>query len=149
MERMELVLMLNLLLTFSLVCHSKPPPVSLWLDDNNYLGTTIPSQIALLPDLASFSIANTGVLGTIPSEIGLLSGSLRRFWLYDNELSGFIPTEMEQLSQLEVLELHGNNLFGTMPFGLCRILESTDYEFASLTSDCISEVECVCCTECY
>ena len=124
--------------------------VALWLDSSGLTGT-IPTEIALMPDLASLSLTNSTLSGPIPTELGTLT-NLRRLWLYNNKLTGNIPTQLNKLSQLEVVEFHSNNLVGDMPSGICDAVGKADYEFKSLTSDCKSEVNCAspeCCTECF
>jgi len=122
---------------------------AMWLD-GNYVSGTIPTEIGLMSSLASFSVANATLKGTIPYEIGNLK-LLRRLWLFGNELTGSIPQTLNQLESLEVMELHGNNLVGDMPEGVCSSVRNSDYDYKSLTSDCVSAVTCgsSCCTQCY
>lgn len=77
--------------------------------------------------------------------------NLRRLWLYSNELTGNIPPELNQLTDLEVLEMHNNKLNGAMPQGVCANIDNSEYEFKSLTTDCVKKVTCdsSCCTDCY
>ncbi len=123
--------------------------VAMWLDDNE-IGGTIPSEIGKYSSLASLSISKAQLKGTIPSEFGNLQ-QLRRLWLFDNRLTGTIPEELNNLDLLEVVELHQNQLNGEMPDGVCASVKSADYDYKSLTSDCVSEVTCKksCCTQCY
>jgi Leucine-rich repeat (LRR) protein len=127
-----------------------PRAVALWLDNNNKITGTIPTEIGLLTELASLSITNATLTGTIPTEIGNLV-KMRRMWLYDNQLTGSIPAELNSLTELEVLELHHNDLSGAMPQGICANINKADYELKALTADCVSEMTCVstCCTECF
>lgn len=106
--------------------------------------------MALLTDLASVSMTNATLVGPIPSELAELTG-LRRLWLYSNKLTGEIPPEFDNLEELEVFEVHDNNLHGAMPQGICTIIDESDYQYKSLTSDCVSQVECSdsCCTQCF
>lgn len=122
---------------------------ALWLDSNAITGT-IPTEIGLLTELASISMTNGTLSGPIPTEMGNLV-NLRRLWLYNNQLTGTIPAVLNQLTDLEVLELHFNKIGGAMPQGICANIDSSDYEFKSLTSDCVKEVKCdgSCCTDCY
>ena len=121
----------------------------MWLDDNE-IGGTIPSEIGKYSSLASLSISKAQLKGAIPSEFGNLE-QLRRLWLFDNKLTGTIPEELNKLDLLEVVELHENQLNGEMPDGVCASVKSSDYDYKSLTSDCVSEVTCKksCCTQCY
>ena len=120
----------------------------MWLDNNQITGT-IPTEIALLTDLASLSMAEMDLVGTIPREVGNSLSRLRRAWLYNNKLVGTIPMNFNQLSFLEVFEIHGNEITGYMPQDVCTFISSSLYEFKSLTSDCVSEIVCDCCTVCY
>ena len=58
---------------------------------------------------------------------------------------------LNKLELLEVVELHGNKLVGDMPQGVCSSVVNSDYEYKSLTSDCLKEVGCErsCCTQCF
>mmetsp|Transcript_19283 Transcript_19283/g.47682 ORF Transcript_19283/g.47682 Transcript_19283/m.47682 type:complete len:393 (+) Transcript_19283:134-1312(+) len=55
------------------------------------------------------------LVGTLPSEIALLSNHLRYIHLFDNRLYGTVPSEFGLLTQLERLELTKNNLEGEVP----------------------------------
>jgi len=125
-----------------------PKIFSLWFDNNDFSGT-IPSEIGLMTGLASLSMTNATVTGTIPSEIGQLN-ELRRLWLYNNKLSGTIPSELgDKLQSLEVVELYDNDLTGAVPSNLCTTIEKSPYKFKELAADC-HKVECSsCCTKCY
>merc|ERR1719506_425216 len=57
------------------------------------------------------------VSGTIPTEIGLMTG-LASFSLANSTLTGTIPEALSKLELLEVVELHGNKLKGDMPDGV-------------------------------
>jgi hypothetical protein len=124
-------------------------PVALWVD-NNVITGTIPTEIGLLTDIASISITNSSLTGTIPTEFGNLS-DLRRLWLYNNQLTGQIPAQLDSLAQLEVLEVHHNKINGAMPQGICSVIDKSEYEYKSLTTDCNSKVTCdsSCCTKCF
>lgn len=120
---------------------------SLWLDDNQVVGT-IPTQIGLLSGLASFSLTNTTLGGSIPSELGLCT-DLQRLWLYSNRLSGRIPSTLQNLVNLQVFEIQDNQVTGSMPQEICSAVAQSDYEFKVLSADC-SRVRCSkCCTLCY
>ena len=61
---------------------------------------------------------NEGLTGSIPKEIGNLT-NLQRLNLYGNSLSGDIPIEMCNLTNLQTLCLAGNNLSCEMPYICC------------------------------
>ena len=73
------------------------------------------------------SLGAAGLTGYLPSELGQLS-ELRVLTLSSgltvdspNELSGVIPPELENLTKLEVLRLHGNFLSGPVPVELWNL----------------------------
>ena len=59
-------------------------------------------------------IPEEGLTGTIPSELGNLS-NLQMLWLGGNQLRGGIPPEFGGLSKLEWLSLGGNQFTGGIP----------------------------------
>lgn len=68
-----------------------------------------------------------------------LSGSM---YLFENQLTGTIPSTFNQLVDISILRTESNNLVGTMPRGLCGMDQ--------LSADCIDEIDCSsgCCTAC-
>jgi hypothetical protein len=123
-----------------------PSLFAIWLDANNVTGP-IPASVSDKTSLASFSITNTSLRSPIPAEMGKLT-KMKRLWLYDNDLTGDIPTELGELTALEVFEVHGNpRLGGSMPDGLCAVIDKATYEFKSVTAPC-DTVSCGCCSKC-
>ena len=93
---------------------------NLFLGNNTLIGS-IPTEVGLLTQLSRLEVSHNVFSLTIPSEIGLLE---RLEWLSinDNALSGSIPTEMGLLtSLLAYLELYNNNLSGKIPSSLCDL----------------------------
>ena len=68
----------------------------------------------------TLELGDSELTGVIPPELGDLS-QLEWLSLYDNELTGMIPPELGQLSQLEWLDLGGNMLIGSIPPELSRL----------------------------
>ena len=59
-------------------------------------------------------LGNNGLTGSIPPEIGNLT-NLTYLGLYLNQLTGFIPPEIGNLSNLTWLDLGNNSLNGSIP----------------------------------
>jgi Leucine-rich repeat (LRR) protein len=91
--------------------------------------------------LESLSIAKCNLTGSIPSELGLLTG-MQQMWLQENALTGIIPMELANLVNLHTFHIEGNEIQGLMPIEIC---EKT---FKELVADCSIELECPCCTCC-
>lgn len=75
---------------------------------------TIATELGLLTRLESFSLQNTGIGGTIPSELGRFTSP--NFWMLnlgDNSLTGAIPTQVYSL-QAEQFWLSENMLEGSL-----------------------------------
>jgi hypothetical protein len=64
--------------------------------------------------LTQLSLDNNHLSGPIPPELGNLT-ELREIFLHLNELSGPIPKQLGNLHKLLFLSLHSNKLFGTVP----------------------------------
>ena len=56
-------------------------------------------------------LGETGLSGSLPAELGNLS-ELGYLWLYDNELSGSIPPELGNIASLQSLSIDRNRLSG-------------------------------------
>ncbi len=61
-----------------------------------------------------------GLSGGLPPELGNLT-NLRELDLYDNELSGALPSELGDLTNLESLYLDRNQLSGPLPLSLVNL----------------------------
>ena len=72
------------------------------------------------PRVQELHLAGSGLSGSLPAELGELSGLTRVRLLY-NELGGSIPAELGQLTNLIVLNLKGNNLTGEIPAELGQL----------------------------
>ena len=90
-----------------------------WTDNTNWLseepmgewhGVTTDDE----GRVSDLSLDDNQLSGGIPTELGNLS-NLRSLYLNYNQLSGEIPTELGNLSNLGTLDLGGNQLSGEMP----------------------------------
>lgn len=71
-------------------------------------------------------------------------------WMYDNMLTGPVPTELGNLFKLQTLELEENLLTGVMPEDICLNRAPLGL-LTTLEADCGGnppEIECSCCTCC-
>jgi hypothetical protein len=79
-----------------------------------------------LPRLRGLSLGSNQLSGSIPSELGNLT-ELKLFNVYNNQLSGNIPEELGDLTKLEYLILGRNPLDGQLPQSLLNLKNL--YEF--------------------
>lgn len=85
------------------------------------IGGTIPLEIGKLDTIESLQLAGSdNLVGSIPTELCTMS-SLRGLFLNLNLLTGEIPTCVNELQKLEVLELSRNELVGNIPSQLCLL----------------------------
>uniref|UniRef100_A0A7S4EKM4 Disease resistance R13L4/SHOC-2-like LRR domain-containing protein n=1 Tax=Pseudo-nitzschia australis TaxID=44445 RepID=A0A7S4EKM4_9STRA len=102
-----------------------PPTRTLLLRDGNLVGT-IPTQMGLLdPDLEVLDLSLNSLTGTIPSEIASLT-KLTILDLSNNKITGTIPLEIVQMEKLSVLYLGNNELAGSIPNDIGK-LSSVEY----------------------
>ncbi|KAK4484214.1 hypothetical protein RD792_011436 [Penstemon davidsonii] len=94
----------------------------LWIFNNIIIGLLPKSTGSgnLSTSLESFIASSCRISGTIPNEIGNLSNLI---WLDlgDNELNGIIPPTLGKLENLQSLDLSGNKLQGSMPNSFCNL----------------------------
>jgi len=73
---------------------------------------------------------------------------MSQMWLYDNELTGTIPSVLGNIDGLEKLQLEGNSFTGSMPVEICAKTQSSK-PLAVLGADCSDEnFSCDCCSCC-
>jgi hypothetical protein len=93
----------------------------------NMSGTTLPTEMGQMTALYELDLNGLSLVGTIPTEFGLLSSSLEFLNLLHNELTGTIPSVLSDLTLLYWLNLRFNKLEGSIPSELGLL--STMYEF--------------------
>ncbi len=110
-----------------------------WINDTNWLSEKPLSTwhgVTLDADgsVSKLGLAYNGLTGPIPPELSQLS-ELSYLDLSGNRLSGPIPPELSQLSELSYLDLFGNRLSGPIPpeLGQLSKLSSIDLSFNGLT----------------
>ncbi|MCP5050278.1 MAG: hypothetical protein GY940_24135, partial [bacterium] len=77
--------------------------------EGNWSGITVSDGHVTL-----IAITSNNLTGSIPPELGNLS-NLESLFLYNNQLNGSIPPELADLSNLVELHLSGNQLSGSIP----------------------------------
>jgi hypothetical protein len=94
---------------------------------------------------------NNALTGTIPSEFSTFS-NIKSLSVFGNKLNGPIPSELGLLTSLERLILHFNDFTGTMPAEICALRKGALFQ---LTANCAGDnppVICEqpeCCTVCF
>ena len=119
-------------------------PISLFVfscEDEQSEDTT-PTEVTLwgvvysVEDTDSLSLSSNGLTGYIPPEIGNLT-NLLKLDLSDNQLIGEIPPEIGNLTNLYRINLNGNQLTGSIPseIGNPRYLTSLNLGGNQLTGE--------------
>ena len=92
---------------------------SLTLPTGNGLVGTIPTYVGLMVGLSWFRLYGTfGMAGSIPTEVALLT-NLKVLELQRNQHTGTLPAEIfDTLSNLESLELQHNRFSGAIPVAM-------------------------------
>ena len=92
------------------------------LDDNGFFGP-LPSELGSLRNMQMMFLGKNLLTGRLPSEIGRLA-YLTHLTLNNNKLTGPIPEEWDEMAEVDGLQelfLGGNDITGTIPFGLCTV----------------------------
>ncbi|THU53151.1 hypothetical protein C4D60_Mb10t11380 [Musa balbisiana] len=96
-------------LWFVLVCS----PLGRVLANTEDLSGTLVSQLGLLKNLQYLELYSNNISGMIPSDLGNLTNLDSR--LNNNSLSGHIPGSLTTITALQVLDLSNNGLSGEVP----------------------------------
>jgi len=116
---------------------------ALYLSDNSITGTIEP--IVNMTDLEHLRLSNNAFSGTLGGDLGNSLFKLEDLYLDHNSIHGHIPATLGALSRLRNLRLEGNALTGKVPGRVCGLTSDLLQNFVT---DCLSEVECRCCTAC-
>ncbi|XP_040369803.1 MDIS1-interacting receptor like kinase 1-like isoform X2 [Rosa chinensis] len=101
----------------------------LGLGQNNLNGH-IPSSIFNISTIALLDLGFNQLSGSLPADIGLGLPNLEEFYAAWNHLSGVIPKSISNAYELQILDLGGGNSFsGFIPTTLCLL---TNLEWLSL-----------------
>jgi Leucine-rich repeat (LRR) protein len=98
-----------------------PSMIEHWIDLNPEFGGPIPSFLGNIPSLASFSVTQTGLVGTLPSQLNQLF-NMETLWFYGNAITGSIPSVYGAdgtLTKMKVFRVEENILTGAVPLSLC------------------------------
>uniref|UniRef100_A0A0E0F317 Receptor kinase-like protein Xa21 n=1 Tax=Oryza meridionalis TaxID=40149 RepID=A0A0E0F317_9ORYZ len=90
---------------------------AIWLDSNDLVGQ-IPN--ILPPHLQQLQLYNNNLTGTIPSYLANIT-SLKELIFVSNQIEGNIPNEFAKLPNLKVLYAGVNKLEGDFPFGIANL----------------------------
>jgi hypothetical protein len=114
--------------------------------DGNVLTGTLPASIGQWTTLKSFFVDTNKLTGTIPASIGKWT-ALTVFRVNPNEMTGTIPASIGNWSQIQAAYFHFNQFAGTMPNGICLYIDIDIGE--QILADCVTKINCTCCTFCF
>jgi Leucine-rich repeat (LRR) protein len=112
---------------------------------DNALTGTLPVSIGQWTSLKIFSVSINALTGTLPASIGRWP-ALTSFGVFNNEMTGTIPASISNWSQIQIAYFDGNQFTGTMPVGICPYIVEANGD--RLEADCLTEINCTCCTVC-
>ncbi|KAD2804148.1 hypothetical protein E3N88_37525 [Mikania micrantha] len=98
----------------------------LHLHQNRFIGR-IPPELGTLQNLRHLDVGDNHLVGTI-RELIRIEGcfpALRNLYLNNNYLTGGIPAQLANLTNLEILYLSRNKMSGIVPLGLAHIPKLT------------------------
>jgi Leucine-rich repeat (LRR) protein len=104
--------------------------VSLDLGLNKLYGSIPPEGLRTLTRLQSLSLYNNSLTGGIPSEIESLV-DLQLLFMGNNELKGTIPLTIGKLESLQKLDLHNNQMTGSLPLSIGLLQSLTQLYLSS------------------
>jgi hypothetical protein len=111
---------------------------------NNIQGS-IPADLGLLTAMKRFNVFNNALTGTLPASIGQWT-ALTAFSVSSNALIGTIPASIGNWSQIQYAYFYINQFTGTMPVGICPYIVRANGD--QLEADCLTKINCTCCTRC-
>ena len=113
---------------------------------SNNLGGRIPADLGLLRSLRRidlrFQSSNGALSGPLPASIGQWS-DLEYVDFNFNSFNGTLPQSIGKWGRIVQALFDKNNFTGKVPNGICAAANLT-----YLWADCLSKVNCTCCTVC-
>jgi Leucine-rich repeat (LRR) protein len=100
-------------------------------EEKNVLIMPLPSFLCDLTSLTFLNLASVGLTSTIPEELFSSWSNMKALFLSDNDITGYIPSSIDQLRSIEVLWLGGNNLGGSIPTEIGQLLSLKDLSLES------------------
>jgi len=106
---------------YGIACNSAGKVVGIELSDNSLVGS-LPTELGILSALTSITILNSFELsGSLPTEVSLLT-ALRQITIRSNYLTGSIPNQISNLQSLTKLDLENNILSGSIPSSIPALI---------------------------
>ena len=105
-----------------------------WTDNSGWMQTTAPcGWVGVICSDGSVSVLwlyNNELSGDIPADLGNLT-NLTALYLNDNELSGDIPADLGNLTNLTALYLHNNQFDGAIPSELSNLTNLEEFDLSN------------------
>lgn len=121
-----------------IICSVLPHLEVLNLTDNLYYGD-INDELRYCKNLTYLGLGSSLRTGGLPSELGLLSKKLKVLDVSNNpSMTGTIPEEYDQLTNLDLLDISGTPIGGRIPSGVCDLVDNKALE---LVANC-NQVQC-------
>uniref|UniRef100_A0A2N9I4A1 non-specific serine/threonine protein kinase n=1 Tax=Fagus sylvatica TaxID=28930 RepID=A0A2N9I4A1_FAGSY len=89
----------------------------------NKLAGMIPSSLYNISSISYFVLAGNQFIGTLPANIGLTLPNLQTFFIGENEFYGSIPGSLCNASRLGELDLSQNKFVGSVPTNLGNLID--------------------------
>ena len=116
--------------SLALVALYKATTGAFWQDNTNWLTGPVSTWLGVtvtVDRVTSVSLSHNQLTGGIPPELGNLT-NLTRLFLNHNQLTGAIPVELGNLTNLTDLNLQRNQLTGAIPAELGNLTNLTDLD---------------------